>query len=33
LQDFINTKNITDILFMYNVNTFNSDDSIFNINE
>jgi DHHW protein len=33
LQDFINTKNITDVLFMYNVNTFNGDDSIFNINE
>lgn len=33
LQDFINTKNITDVLFIYNVNTFNGDDSIFNINE
>lgn len=31
LEALIKTQEITDILFLYNVNTFNSDDSILNI--
>lgn len=31
LETLIKTQEITDILFLYNVNTFNSDDSILNI--
>lgn len=32
VEELIKTKGITDILFLYNVNTFNSDDSILNLN-
>ena len=31
LNTLIENKEITDILFLYNANTFNSDDSILNI--
>ena len=32
VEELIKSKGITDILFLYNVNTFNSDDSILNLN-
>ncbi|WP_346889340.1 DHHW family protein [Clostridium sp. UBA1056] len=32
VEELIKAKGITDILFLYNVNTFNSDDSILNLN-
>lgn len=33
LSDVINNNEVTDVLFLYNVNTFNSDSSILSINE
>jgi len=32
IEELIKSKGITDILFLYNANTFNSDDSILNLN-
>lgn len=32
IEELIKSKGITDMLFLYNVNTFNSDDSILNLN-
>lgn len=32
MEELIESKDITDMLFLYNVNTFNSDDSILNLN-
>ena len=33
LSDVINNNDVTDVLFLYNVNTFNADSSILSINE
>jgi hypothetical protein len=33
IEELIKAQGITDILFLYNVNTFNSDDSILNLNK
>ncbi len=33
LKELVDSKNITDILFLYNVNTFNEDDSILNLQD
>ncbi len=33
LEKLINDKEITDVMFLYNVNTFNEDDSILNLND